>query len=125
MGLISRVSSRTYRHDTYPLTDGEWHTHHFNFIKKHAMRLLKPGGVLSFCNLTSWGELLKPTGKDTRVKKFTDIEDMFKETQIPELVKAGFKETNITWELLNITPPSDCAYYSFQQMIAPKCTKSI
>merc|ERR1712110_242365 len=111
-------------YDTYPLSDGEWHTHQFDFIKHHAMRLLKPGGVLSFCNLTSWGELLKPDGKDSRVEKFTDIEEMFKKTQVPQLLDSGFREENISWSLLEISPPADCDYYSFNKMIAPKCNKS-
>merc|ERR1719454_870255 len=107
------------------LTDGEWHTHHLDFIRAHVMRLLKPGGVLSFCNLTSWGELLKPHGADVREEKFTDIEEMFRKTQMPALKDIGFREENISWELLEITPPADCDYYSFEKMIPPKCKKSL
>merc|ERR1712107_900487 len=82
-------------YDTYPLTDGEWHTHHLDFIRAHVLRLLKPGGVLSSCNLTSWGELLKPHGADVREEKFTDIEEMFRKTQVPALKEIGFREENI------------------------------
>ena len=35
------------------------------------------------------------------------------------------REENISWELLEITPPADCDYYSFEKMIAPKCKKSL
>ena len=103
-------------YDTFPLSQDTWHTHQFAFICGHAHRLLKPGGVLTYCNLTSWGKLMNT--------EYEDLTTMFKETQLEKIKEAGFKEEDVSTEIMDINSPDDCEYYTHKKMIAPTIIKS-
>ena len=98
-------------YDTYPLNEDEIHSHQFEFIKI-AYDLLKHGGILTYCNFTSWGNLRK---------LYTNDFEMFNETQLPQLKKIGFKRINL--KQVKVNPPKKCNYYQFNTIIAPEIWK--
>jgi guanidinoacetate N-methyltransferase len=103
-------------YDTYPFDQRELHSHQFDFIAKQGFRLLKPGGILTYCNITSYGVLLK--------EQFNyDVRKMFEENQIPQLEKIGFKKENISYEVVEVMPESGCRYYDHNELIAPRLVK--
>jgi len=87
-------------YDTYPLTKEEQHTHQFDFISQ-AFRVLKPGGILTYCNLTSIGVLIGETEGDW--------DKLWEEYQVPYIEEIGFD----SWEYdtFPVTPPASCEYY--------------
>jgi guanidinoacetate N-methyltransferase len=94
-------------YDTYPLSEEDWHTHQFKFIRQ-AYRLLKPNGVLTYCNLTSWGNLKAQYPAD---------QILFEKSQVPHLREAGF--SNLQIEIVNVNPPKECQYYQAKTILAP------
>ncbi|WP_146012707.1 MULTISPECIES: class I SAM-dependent methyltransferase [unclassified Pseudomonas] len=93
-------------YDTYPLNEEQMHSHQFAFIHK-AKRIMKSGGRLTYCNLTSWGNLRK---------EYTSVE-LFKLTQAPKIEKAGFR--NYSFHIVEVNPPETCPYYNFNDVIVP------
>ena len=72
-------------YDTYPLNKEEQHIHQFEFLKQ-ARRILKPGGIMTYCNLTSTGVLKHD---------YDSWEQLFEETQKRHLINAGYTEDEI------------------------------
>lgn len=98
-------------YDTYPLNKEEQHIHQFEFLKE-ARRILKPGGILTYCNLTSLG-ILK--------NNYDSWEVLFEETQRPHLLKAGFTADEfVGMDIVPVKPTADCEYYSHDTAMAPK-----
>jgi glycine amidinotransferase len=97
-------------YDTYPLNKEEQHTHQFDFIRE-ARRILKPGGIMTYCNLTSLGVLRH---------EYDSWEELFEATQKPHLLKAGYHEDEIIGvEAFPVEPTSDCEYYSHDTAMVP------
>lgn len=101
-------------YDTYPLNKEEQHTHQFEFLKPIRNKL-KKGGVLTYCNLTSIG-ILKG--------QYADWADLFRETQLPHLLAAGWKEEEISFGTAPTNPTDDYEYYSHLTGLVPVLTKS-
>lgn len=97
-------------YDTYPLNADEQHTHQFPFVKK-AYPLLKKGGILTYCNLTSTGVLKN---------QYDSWEALFNETQLPHLIEAGIPEDDIKGIIVfKVSPPSDCLYFQHKTAMIP------
>lgn len=106
-------------YDTYPLSEAERDTHQFAFVSNEcAYRILKPGGVLTYCNLTSFGNL-----KQDYEDSDEGNQALFNLTQRPSLLQAGFKNEQISVRTVTVTPDADCAYYRFDTALVPVITK--
>lgn len=92
-------------YDAYPLTDKEQHVHHFNFLRQ-AKRILKPDGVMTYCNLTSWGRL---------ITNYNSVSEMVSMTQVSAIEDCGFSTPS--WDVFDVNPDVSCQYY--QQNQAP------
>jgi guanidinoacetate N-methyltransferase len=102
-------------YDTYPLNKEEQHTHQFDFLRE-ARRVLKPGGILTYCNLTSLG-ILK--------NNYDSWEVLFEETQRPHLLNAGYKAEEFRgMDIVPVTPTEDCEYYQHDTAMAPIIVKT-
>ena len=102
-------------YDTYPLNADEQHTHQFAFIKK-VYPLLKQGGILTYCNLTSTGVLKN---------RYDSWEALFNETQLPHLLEAGIPEDDIKGLIIfKVSPPADCLYFQHKTAMIPIIIKN-
>ena len=83
--------------DTYPLTKAEIHRNHFAFFRA-AFRKLKKDGVLTY---------------------YSDEIKSFHPAHIKKLLHAGFKEANISSQVVKVIPPKDCEYWKSSTILAP------
>jgi len=115
IALVEDNSLDGVLYDAYPLKEAEQHIHQFDFLKQ-AYKKLKPGGVITYCNLTSIGVLHT---------QYPDWNVLFVKTQKPHLLECGFKEDDIRpFEIFPVTPPDNCRYYHHKEALCPVLIKS-
>ena len=85
-------------YDPIPLTVAELHTRQFDFLRE-AKGLLKKDGVFTYCNVTSWGNLMHD---------YRDAGELFEKTQIPELEKLGFHHCE--YKVIKVRPEEGRKY---------------
>merc|ERR1719297_653686 len=111
-------------YDTYPNNEESQHVHQFDFIAE-ARRILKPGGVLTYCNLTSLG-VLRPQFTAEGLSDRESWEKLFNETQKPHLLRVGFTESEILgFDVFGpLRPPASCEYYQHSTLLIPRIEKN-
>eukprot|EP01064_Diplonema_japonicum_P002486 TRINITY_DN1157_c0_g1_i1.p1 TRINITY_DN1157_c0_g1~~TRINITY_DN1157_c0_g1_i1.p1 ORF type:complete len:249 (+),score=92.81 TRINITY_DN1157_c0_g1_i1:76-822(+) len=111
-------------YDTYPNNKESQHTHQFEFLKE-ARRILKPGGILTYCNLTSLG-VLRPEFSSEGTTDKEAWERLFLETQKPHILKAGWEESEIKQNEIfgPLSPPKECEYYQHSSLLMPRLVKT-
>jgi guanidinoacetate N-methyltransferase len=93
--------------DGSPFNEDELYNRQFHF-GEHAFRLLKKGGIYTYCNLTGFGQLRG---------RFADWETFFRESQLPSLQKIGF--TDIQYKIVAVDPPLNHEKYRFKEAMIP------
>ena len=88
--------------DTYPLNAEEVHINHFPFFR-HAHRLLKAGGVLTY---------------------YSDEARTLSAAHREQLRQAGFGDDDIDWRICKVNPPLGCEYWEEKTLLAPIVRKS-
>lgn len=109
-------------YDPYPQNVVEQHVHQFLFIRQ-AWPLLKTGGRLVYCNLTSLGVLRS---------QYASWEDVWNETQLPYITdRLSGLSTNegLRWDVFHfdeamIRQRKQCEYYSHDSALVPVLSKS-
>merc|ERR1719203_798721 len=96
-------------YDTYPLNKEEQHTHQFDFIRQIRPKI-RPGGVLTYCNLTSIGVLKG---------EHANWETLWTKTQVPHIERCGFPKCSFS--TFAIQAPDSCDYYAgHAEALVPK-----
>ena len=104
--VISQLPDKKFDgilYDAYPLAGEKQHVHHFDFLRQ-AKRILKPGGVMTYCNLTSWGRLMA---------SYDSVSEMVSSTQVDNILDCGFSQPS--WDVFDVNPDVNCQYYQYKQ----------
>lgn len=113
-------------YDTYPLSKATQHVHQFAFVKE-AKKKLRVGGILTYCNLTSLGVLRKKSEYNkTDLSDKENWSNLFRETQLPHLIAAGWNEDEISWDIFELPKKTiedrdkiGCDYYTHNSCLVP------
>jgi len=87
--------------DVYPLNPDEIHQDNYKFFQP-AYQLLKVGGVLTYYS--------------DEAKEFSNYHKSL-------LLKVGFRNKNISGQVVKVKPPKDCLYWRYDSFLAPQVVR--